>query len=83
MPLDLSSLRDAVAALNDSLRYLQSDLAKDPALRDQFLCARGAAPAVVPQGRRLRPRTQSVFSAATRRRGAAERGEMFGAAAVR
>ena len=39
MPLDLSSLRDAVAALNASLRYLQSDLAEDPGLKDQFRAA--------------------------------------------
>ena len=40
MPLDLSSLTDALAALNGSLRYLKSDLAADQGLRDQF---RGAA----------------------------------------
>lgn len=39
MPLDLSSLRDALAALNTSLRYLESDLAADPGLRDQFRAA--------------------------------------------
>jgi len=40
MALDLSSLREALAALNTSLRYLGSDLAADPELKDQF---RGAA----------------------------------------
>ena len=39
MSLDLSSLRDALAALNASLRYLESDLAADPGLRDQFRAA--------------------------------------------
>ena len=39
MVLDLSSLRDALAALNASLRYLDSDLAADPGLRDQFRAA--------------------------------------------
>ena len=39
MALDLSSLRDALAALNASLRYLDSDLAADPGLRDQFRAA--------------------------------------------
>ena len=39
MALDLSSLRDALAALNASLGYLESDLAKDPALKDQFRAA--------------------------------------------
>ncbi|MBY0493875.1 MAG: nucleotidyltransferase substrate binding protein [Cyanobacteria bacterium] len=39
MRLDLSSLRDALAALNVSLRYLDSDLAVDPGLRDQFRAA--------------------------------------------
>ena len=39
MPLDLSSLRDALAALNTSLRYLESELAADPGLRDQFRAA--------------------------------------------
>ena len=39
MVLDLSSLRDALAALNVSLRYLDSDLAADPGLRDQFRAA--------------------------------------------
>ncbi len=37
--LDLSSLRDALAALNASLRYLDSELAADPGLRDQFRAA--------------------------------------------
>ena len=37
--LDLSSLRDALAALNASLRYLESELAADPGLRDQFRAA--------------------------------------------
>ena len=36
MKLDLSSLRDALAALEKSLRFLSSDLAKDPDLREQF-----------------------------------------------
>lgn len=39
MTLDLSSLRDALAALNVSLRYLESDLAADTGLRDQFRAA--------------------------------------------
>ncbi len=39
MVLDLSSLRDALATLNASLRYLASDLAADPGLRDQFRAA--------------------------------------------
>jgi len=39
MLLDLSSLRDALAALNVSLRYLDSDVAADPGLRDQFRAA--------------------------------------------
>jgi len=39
MSLDLSSLRDALAALNASLRYLDSDLAADPGLKDQFRAA--------------------------------------------
>lgn len=37
--LDLSSLRHALAALNVSLRYLDSDLAADPGLEDQFRAA--------------------------------------------
>jgi nucleotidyltransferase substrate binding protein (TIGR01987 family) len=40
MPLDVSSLRDALAALQTSLGYLASDIAKDQGMRDQF---RGAA----------------------------------------
>jgi nucleotidyltransferase substrate binding protein (TIGR01987 family) len=39
MPLDLSSLRDALAALDVSLGYLDSDAAADPGLRDQFRAA--------------------------------------------
>ena len=39
MVLDLSSLRDALAALSVSLRYLDSDLAADPGFRDQFRAA--------------------------------------------
>ena len=39
MPLDLSPLRAALAALNASLRYLESELAADPGLRDQFRAA--------------------------------------------
>ena len=39
MPLDLSSLREALTALETSLRYLRSDLAADPALADQFRAA--------------------------------------------
>ena len=39
MLLDLSSLRNALAALNASLRYLESDLAADPGLNDQFRAA--------------------------------------------
>ena len=39
MSLDLTSLRDALTALNASLRYLASDLAADPGLRDQFRAA--------------------------------------------
>ena len=39
MALDLSSLRDALAALNASLAYFESDLAKDAALKDQFRAA--------------------------------------------
>jgi nucleotidyltransferase substrate binding protein (TIGR01987 family) len=40
MPLDLSALRDALAALDKSLGYLYSDLAGDLGLREQF---RGAS----------------------------------------
>ncbi len=39
MPLDLSSLREALAALSTSLRYLESDLAADPDVKDQFRAA--------------------------------------------
>ena len=39
MLLDLSSLRDALAALNASLGYLESALAGDPGLKDQFRAA--------------------------------------------
>src|SRR5882757_5564859 len=39
MKLDLSALRDAVAALEKSLGYLYSELAKDPDLREQFRAA--------------------------------------------
>jgi nucleotidyltransferase substrate binding protein (TIGR01987 family) len=39
MILDLSALRDALAALEKSLSYLHSDLAKDEGLRDQFRAA--------------------------------------------
>jgi nucleotidyltransferase substrate binding protein (TIGR01987 family) len=36
MKLDLTALRDSVAALEASLGYLHSDLASDPGLREQF-----------------------------------------------
>ena len=39
MKLDLSALRDAIAALEKSLGYLHSDLAADPNLREQFRAA--------------------------------------------
>jgi nucleotidyltransferase substrate binding protein (TIGR01987 family) len=39
MTLDLSALRDALAALDKSLGYLHSDLAKNPDLREQFRAA--------------------------------------------
>lgn len=39
MRLDLSSLRNALAALEKSLAFLDSDLAKDPDLREQFRAA--------------------------------------------
>lgn len=39
MLLDLSSLRAALKALNTSLEYLESDLANDPGLNDQFRAA--------------------------------------------
>jgi len=40
VPLDLSPLKNALAALERSMAYLASDLAKDAGLREQF---RGAA----------------------------------------
>lgn len=39
MKLDLTALRDATAALEKSLGYLGSDLARDPDLREQFRAA--------------------------------------------
>jgi nucleotidyltransferase substrate binding protein (TIGR01987 family) len=39
MPLDLTALRDALVALEKSLGYLSSDLARDPGLREQFRAA--------------------------------------------
>jgi nucleotidyltransferase substrate binding protein (TIGR01987 family) len=39
MRLDLTSLRSALAALEKSIGYLSSDLAKDPDLREQFRAA--------------------------------------------
>ncbi|MDB5985073.1 MAG: hypothetical protein JWR16_126 [Nevskia sp.] len=39
MKLDLSALRDALAALEKSLRFLNSELASDPDLREQFRAA--------------------------------------------
>lgn len=39
MRLDLSSLRDALAALERSMGYLTSDLAKNPDLYEQFCAA--------------------------------------------
>lgn len=39
MNLDLTALRDAIAALEKSLGYLGSDLARDPDLREQFRAA--------------------------------------------
>ena len=39
MRLDLTSLRDALAALQTSLGYLDSDLAADPGVKDQFRAA--------------------------------------------
>lgn len=39
MWLDLTSLRDALATLQTSLRYLASDLAADPGVKDQFRAA--------------------------------------------
>jgi hypothetical protein len=44
MTLDLSALRDALAALDKSLGYLYSDLAdNDPALREQVAVLRDFA----------------------------------------
>ena len=39
MALDLTALRDALSALDKSLGYLYSDLARDPGLREQFRAA--------------------------------------------
>ena len=39
MKLDLKSLRDALAALDESLGHLSSNLAQDPSLRRQFRAA--------------------------------------------
>ncbi|MBI5813994.1 MAG: nucleotidyltransferase substrate binding protein [Nitrospinae bacterium] len=39
MILDLSALKSAIAALDKSMGYLNSDLAKDPNLREQFRAA--------------------------------------------
>lgn len=39
MTLDLSSLRNALTALEKSLKFLASDMAKDPDLREQFRAA--------------------------------------------
>jgi nucleotidyltransferase substrate binding protein (TIGR01987 family) len=39
MILDLSSLRNALTALEKSLKFLASDMAKDPDLREQFRAA--------------------------------------------
>jgi len=39
MRLDMTSLRDALAALNTSLGYLDSPLAGDPGVKDQFRAA--------------------------------------------
>jgi nucleotidyltransferase substrate binding protein (TIGR01987 family) len=39
MTLDLSALRNALAALEKSLGFLASDLAKNPDLREQFRSA--------------------------------------------
>ncbi len=39
MRLELTSLRDALSALQTSLGYLESDLAADPGLKDQFRAA--------------------------------------------
>jgi nucleotidyltransferase substrate binding protein (TIGR01987 family) len=39
VPLDLTPLRKACTALEESLQYLRSDLARDPGLRRQFRAA--------------------------------------------
>lgn len=39
MKLDVSSLRNALATLDKSLRFLSSDMARDPDLREQFRAA--------------------------------------------
>ena len=39
MKLDVSSLRNALTALEKSLKFLGSDLARDPDLREQFRAA--------------------------------------------
>lgn len=39
MTLDVSSLRNALTALEKSLRFLESDAARDPDLREQFRAA--------------------------------------------
>ena len=39
MTLDLSSLRNALTALEKSLKFLASDMAKDPDLHEQFRAA--------------------------------------------
>ena len=39
MILDLTALQDSIAALERSLGYLQSDLAHDPGVREQFRAA--------------------------------------------
>lgn len=39
MKLDITALRDAIAALEKSVSYLRSDLARDRDLRDQFRAA--------------------------------------------
>ena len=39
MKLDLTALRDAIGALDKSVTYLRSDLARDRELRDQFRAA--------------------------------------------
>ena len=40
MILDLTALQDSIAALARSLDYLQSDLARDPGLRERHLLAK-------------------------------------------